>query len=136
MVFVMLIGLVYCIYVTVDAVFLLLNDYVDDYYVWVILIFFIPLYGAQVFLFTNLLSDSKVARTNASWGVLAILCVMIWYLLWGLIYFTKLYPEEEYYRGHGDKSPDNYEPEPKRVFLFHYILLGLIWICFFIYFFL
>ena len=62
MIFVMLIGLIYCIYVTVDAVFMLLNDYVDDYYVWVILIFFIPLYGAQLLIFTYLLSDSKKER--------------------------------------------------------------------------
>ena len=62
MIFIILIGIIYCVYVVVDAIFMLLNDYVDDYYAWVILIFLIPLFGAELIMITYLMSDKKKER--------------------------------------------------------------------------
>ena len=137
MVFIIFVCVVYCIYATVDSVFMLLNDYVDDYYAWVILIFFIPLYGATLMFSAYVMSDSREKRQSASWALLAILCVIIWYLIWAIVYFEKLYSEPVYYKGYGTKDDkSNYEEQPKRVMIFYTVLIAALWIAIFLYFFL
>ena len=94
MVFIILVAIIYAVYICVDAIMMLLNEYVDDYYSWVILVFLIPLFGAILMLITYAFNDSRKIREQAMWATLVICLVAVWYLIWALIYFCKLYPEE------------------------------------------
>ena len=87
----------YVIYVTVDAILMYNNEYIDDSYVMVIVIFFLPLYFALILIMALSFNDSKGRRMFAAYGILAIVIIIIIYVIWALVYFLKLYHEEEIY---------------------------------------
>ena len=123
------------IYVTVEAILLCFNQYIDGWYILVLFICFIPLYWAVVWFFKYTYSDKAEDRNKLKWGCVLALVSIVLYTTWTCIYISHYYSEKNMYLGMGDPEDyGNYRYTSKKSYLIQEVIISSIWAGLFIYF--
>lgn len=97
-------GFIYylAISLTIHAVFLFFNQYLDGYYPAVYLILTLPVWAAAVFFYIYTGSDTKSGRNMLWIAIFLSLGAILLIAIWDIVYIIKIYDQKYYYDGMGD----------------------------------
>ena len=114
--------------------FLLLNDYWDWYYPFIVLAIYIPLIFACAFFISWNIRDSTSTRTKLNWACMLIIGVFVAKTFWTFYYIYYYYKYDVVYLGYNDPQEHTYVHFTKKYYVFMECLYALIIIALFAYF--
>ena len=129
------ISLFIAVELTLDAVFIYFNEYVDPIYPTVLLATLIPLWVGAIIYSCNFRSRRKANRDRLQIAILFIVLGIIGAACWTIFYFCRMYKYDTYYGGTGDASDRyNYTRTPKLVFIIIVVIFALTFLGLYTYF--
>ena len=129
-IFIFTITFIYTLYV----VYLIFNQYYDNYFATLLFITLIPLYISFTIFFLYLNSKSKMGRCKLKIGIILAAISVILYTFWSCFYILALYKNKEVYEWACDTyNPDNYRQISKKNYFIKEIVSYLFVFCFLVY---